>query len=311
MNATMAKFVEMEQAHGSLIIAGEKKNSNSDDRKASGARYGLFRSPEFGMGQLVDWIVEALDRVEVRTNCSVTEINKDAAGWSLKFQGRVSVGTSSVAGVVKTSGNNQPATDPETIQADGVVIATSAKVAGNILNPIDSTLADRLKQIKAASSAIVILAVDASQIERQFDGYGIIVPAILNRKVIATSFSSNKFAGRAPDGKILIRTFIGGALQSELVELSDEELVAIATDELKKTVGFEGEPEFSSVHRWRNCMPQYHLGHLELLEEIDALIGKQFGIEIAGNSYRGVGVPACIQSGYEAIKRLVVDLTGR
>ena len=125
--------------------------------------------------------------------------------------------------------------------------------------------------------------------------------------MIATSFSSNKFEDRAPDGKVLIRCFIGGALREELVELDDEKLIEMAVAELQQTVEFQGEPELMRVIRWRNCMPQYHLGHRTLVDGIEELTAKHRGLELAGNSYRGVGIPACIESGALAIKRLMAE----
>ena len=122
--------------------------------------------------------------------------------------------------------------------------------------------------------------------------------------MIATSFGSNKFEGRAPDGKVLIRCFIGGALRRELVDLDDEKLIAIATEELQRTVGFRGKPDLTRVIRWRNCMPQYHLGHRDLVDRIEKLTANHQGLELAGNSYRGVGIPACIESGARAVERL-------
>ena len=289
MNATMKRFVDMEQKHGSLIRAAENARSSAHEKQASGARYGLFRAPQKGMEQLVGWLAESLERTECRLSCQVDQIKKNDSGWKIQ--------TCSVVDGAKES--------PETIDADGIVVATSASVAGNLLGEVDGELARELGTIKAASSAIVVMGVGRDQIAGQFDGYGIIVPSVLGRKVIATSFSSNKFAGRAPVGKLLIRTFIGGALQAELVELDDEALIKIAVEELKATVGFSGQPELSRVYRWRNCMPQYHLGHVERVESIQQMTtSRHSGLELAGNSYRGVGIPACIQSGLQAIERL-------
>ena len=292
MNATMKRFVDMEQEHGSLIRAAENSKSSAHEKQASGARYGLFRAPQKGMEQLVGWLVESLSQTDLRLSCQVQQIEKTDSVW--KIQTRSGVDGSK---------------ESETIEADGIVVATSAGIAGKLLDGVDGELAQQLGTIQAASSAIVVMGVDRDQINRQFEVYGIIVPSILNRNVIATSFSSNKFAGRAPAGKLLIRTFIGGALQPELVELDDEALVKIAADELNATVGFSGQPELSRVYRWRNCMPQYHLGHVERVESIRQMTRQHRGLQLAGNSYRGVGIPACIQSGSEAIERLVDQIS--
>jgi len=284
MQATMARFVEMEKKHGSLISAAESSPGRAIESEASGARYGMFRAPKHGIGQLVDWLRNALTEVDIRTDCPVRSMSKPAARWVIQTE--------------QLGEGNNP------IHADGVVLATPASVSSLLLHSIDLGLQQKLESIEAASTAIVVLGIDKTQIAKKFDGYGIIVPSILNRKVIATSFSSNKFRGRAPDGKLLIRCFIGGALQSELLDLDDEKLVNIASDELEKTIGFSGLPELTRVFRWRNCMPQYHLGHLDLVADIERLVTLHSGLELAGNSYRGVGIPACIQSGFEAIERL-------
>ena len=285
MRATMQRFIDMEQQFGSLIAAGKAKAKKEFvSAEASGARYGLFRAPKGGMGCLVDWMVDAVERADLRTNQTVTSIKKNGAGWRV-------------------------ATVEGAVDADAVVVATGAAVAGRLLGKLDATLAASLKAITAASSAIVVLALDQKQFQsplgKDFSGYGIICPNVLGRQAIACSFSSNKFSNRAPDGKVIVRCFIGGALQADLVDWPDAELLAIAMAELRQWLGLEGEAEWSKVYRWRNCMPQYTLGHLERVLQIEQCVSQQVGLELAGNSYRGVGVPACIESGTQAARRLL------
>jgi len=285
MRATMQRFIDMEQQFGSLIAAGKAKaKKEAAAAEASGARYGLFRAPKGGMGCLVDWMVDAVERADLRTNQTVTSIEKNGLGW-------------------------QVTTSEESIDADAVVVATGAAVAGRLLGSLDSTLTENLESITAASSAIVVLALDEKQFEsslgKGFGGYGIICPHVLGRQAIACSFSSNKFSNRAPDGKVIVRCFIGGALQSDLVDRSDAELLAIAMTELRQWLGLSGEAEWAKVYRWRNCMPQYTLGHLDRVSQIERCVSRQAGLELAGNSYRGVGVPACIESGTQAARRLL------
>ncbi|MDA7911771.1 protoporphyrinogen oxidase [bacterium] len=288
MQATMARFVAMEKQHGSLIQAGRVAKEKAIQREASGARYGMFRAPKQGISELVRWIMESLPQVNFQTDANVESVAKAKSGWQITTRGT----------------DSEP---PRELEADGLVLATSAKISGRLLQSIDEKLARDLNTIEAASSAVVILGVEREQLGRDFSGYGIIVPSILKRDVIATSFGSNKFEGRAPDGKILIRCFVGGALRRELVELDDEPLVKMAIVELQRTVGFQGEPGLTRVIRWRNCMPQYHLGHRNLVDGIDELMVNHPGLELAGNSYRGVGIPACIESGALAIERLIAE----
>ena len=285
MRATMQRFIDMEQQFGSLIAAGKAKaKKESASAEASGARYGLFRAPKGGMGCLVDWMVAAVERADLRTNQAVTSIEKNGPSWRVT-------------------------TAEESIDADAVVLATGAAVAGRLLGNLDSTLAASLESITAASSAIVVLALDQEQFEsplgKDFGGYGIICPHVLGRQAIACSFSSNKFSNRAPDGKVIVRCFIGGALQADLVDRSDGQLLSIAMAELRQWLGLEGDAEWFKVYRWRNCMPQYTLGHLDRVSQIEQCVSQQIGLELAGNSYRGVGVPACIESGTQAARRLL------
>ena len=284
MQATMQRFIDMEQEFGSLIAAGKAKaQKESASAQASGARYGLFRAPKDGMGCLIDWMVEAVERADLRTNQTVTAVEKNGASWRVT-------------------------TAEEIIDADAVVVATGAAVAGRMLSGVDSQLAESLESITAASSAIVVLALDQKQFRSPlgegFVGYGIICPHVLGRQAIACSFSSNKFSNRAPDGKVIVRCFIGGALQADLVDRSDTNLLAIAMSELRQWLGVEGEAEWSKFYRWRNCMPQYTLGHLDRVAKIEQRVQQLAGVELAGNSYRGVGVPACVESGTAAARRL-------
>lgn len=286
MKATMARFVDMELGHGSLIRAAAQLQIKSIEKEASGARYGLFRAPRDGIGCLVDWLQAALVNVDVRTGSKVVSMSRVGTNWKVQVQ------------------QNQEAI--QSLIVDGVVLATPAQAAARLVQPIDGRLSSHLASIEAASAAIVAIGIDPAQLSMPFGGYGIIVPAILNRKIIACSFTSNKFAHRAPEGKLLVRCFIGGALQSELVDLDDDRLIGIATTELRKMLGLQGDLDIARVYRWRKCMPQYHLGHLDRMDQIADLKARHSGLELAGNSYRGVGIPACIQSGTEAINRLAV-----
>ena len=288
MQATMARFVAMEKLHGSLIQAGRVAKGKAIQREASGARYGMFRAPKQGISELIRWIMESLPKVDFQINSNVESVAKVGAGWQITTGGS----------------DSKPA---QKLETEGLVLATSAKISGRLLHSVDRELAEDLAKIEAASSAVVILGIDREQLGQEFSGYGIIVPSVLNRDVIATSFGSNKFEGRAPDGKVLIRCFIGGALRRELVDLDDKQLIEMAIEELRLTVGFQGKPELNRVIRWRNCMPQYHMGHRDLVDGIEELTANHQGLELAGNSYRGVGIPACIESGAKAVERLITE----
>ena len=283
MHATMQRFVDMEREHGSLITAMEKDRS-AGDQQASGARYGMFRTPDAGMETLITAITKALPQVEFKTDTMVSSIAPKhnpakGVGWTV---------------------------DKEFF--NGVVLATPAAASATMIVETDSKLANALSGITTASSAIVVMGVSREELKTNFRGYGIIYPHVDDGQVIALSFSSNKFAGRCDEDKVLIRCFIGGAMQSELVDLKDEKLLEIALSQLNLSVGFKGDPIFTDVFRWKHCMPQYHLGHLDRVKEIEELVKEHRGLEIAGNSYWGVGVPACVASGKSAAERLSAEV---
>lgn len=287
MAATMQRFVNMERSHGSLI--GAMKNAAElesatgqqhadEDRNASGARYGLFRAPPGGMSQLIDALRASLPDDCIRLNMPIHRITRDEQGWLLEH-----------------ANDNTPDE-----RFDRVIVATPAAAASSLLSQVDAGLASELAAIETASSAIVTLVIRREQLQRPFTGFGIIYPHADGGQMIAMSFSSNKFAGRCDNDLLVIRGFIGGAMQSDLVDLEDAKLVRITTEQLNRSLGFDGMPLHQAVHRWRNCMPQYHIGHLDRVARIDAAVAMQPGLAIAGNSYHGVGVPACVASGKKA-----------
>jgi hypothetical protein len=137
------------------------------------------------------------------------------------------------------------------------------------------------------------------------DGFGFVVPAVEKRRIIAGSMASVKFPGRAPEGKVLLRVFVGGALQPELGELPDDEIRQLVLEELRELIGLSGEPEFCEVIRWLSMMPQYHVGHLDLVAKIEERSAAIPHFALAGNAYRGVGIPFCIRSGEQAAERVM------
>ena len=169
---------------------------------------------------------------------------------------------------------------------------------------VSKSLSQDLSKIESASCAVIVLGFDRTQLRQSFDGYGIVVPAVLKRKLIAASFASHKFPGRAPENKVLVRCFVGGAMQGDLVDLSDEKLIDLSLAELNQLIGIDGLPELDFVYRWKNAMPQYHVGYLDRVESIETHLKALPTMALAGNGYRGVGVPICIRSGIDAATRI-------
>jgi oxygen-dependent protoporphyrinogen oxidase len=187
---------------------------------------------------------------------------------------------------------------------DALLIAVPAPAAACLLQACDPELAAELAAIEYAGCAVVSLGYKRNQIAHPLDGFGFVVPHVERRRIIAASFSSQKFPGRAPSDAVLIRVFIGGALQPELLDLPDTDLRQLAFEELATLLHISGAPVLTDIARWPRSMPQYHVGHLDRVERIEQLAACHPTIALAGNAYRGVGIPQCIASAESAAERL-------
>lgn len=286
--ATMPRFIEQERKYGSLIRAAYALRSpaEDEDRTSSGARYGLFAGLRGGMGDLVRALVERVAAsCRMRTGTKVVRCRENPASASGRFALEFGDGTAQTF--------------------DAAILTPAAYRAAEIVDAVDARLAAALRRIEYASSAIVVTGHRLADVAHPLNAFGLVVPHIERRRILAVSFSSRKFPNRAPAGHVLLRTFVGGALQPELFELDDDALVRLVKEELHATLGVQGDPEFSIVVRYPRAMPQFHVGHLELVAEIERLTAEHAGLAIAGNAYRGVGVPDAIHSGEQAAERIV------
>jgi oxygen-dependent protoporphyrinogen oxidase len=295
MAATMPQFVEYERRFGSMLRATLFNNRNSVRAKESlietahsahsisGARYGLFVAPRRGMASLVSALAERLGRCAIHLNAPVKRITRLADHWQVETLRDSAVPTRDF---------------------DAVVLALPAPIAANVLSAGFVALSRALSQIEYAGCAVVSLKFAREQITHPLNGFGFVVPQTEKRQIIAGSFASLKFAGRAPAEQVLIRVFLGGALQPELLNLSNGELARIAVEELSALLSIRGEPSMTNVARWLQSMPQYHVGHLERVDRIERLAEQLPAFALAGNAYRGVGIPQCIASGEAAAERL-------
>ncbi len=291
--ATLPRFLEMEHKFGSVIRASmsrqqeqsQRQGENATDVKSSGARYDLFAGLAGGMAELLN----ALQSV-VAAGCCVR------AGTRIR-----NVRRSGDAG----NGYQIVLADGSVETFDAVIIATTAYQAATLLSDLDSSLADELNGIDYASSAIVVTAHKLANVRHPLNSFGLVVPHRERRRILATSFSSRKFPERAPADSVLMRTFVGGAMQPELYDLDDDELSRIVMEELSDIFGVQGDPEFLLIVRYPRAMPQYYVGHLDRVARIEARTASHPGLALAGNAYRGVGVPDAIASGEAAAATVI------
>lgn len=280
--ATMPRFIEVEQKYGSLIRGLIKRQETGSEKAAgaaSGARYGMFAAFDGGMQTLIDALVAALGE-RIQTRALVTAVERVERGYTVEVRGTFH-------------------------NYDAVVVALPAYVAGQVLHSLDAALAKELYGIEYASAATVSFAWPREAIPHPLDAFGFVVPTIENRQILASTWASVKYPGRAPEGKALIRVFIGGYTGQHLVERTDDDLRAIALRELGELIGVRAEPEWTRVMRYTRAMPQYYVGHLERVARIEAYERKHPRFALAGNAYRGVGIPDAVKSGEDAAKRLL------
>lgn len=295
MQATsLSRFVEMEKRWGSLTrgvirealerkskrAADPHSDNNSKQSQVTGARYGMFVAPRQGMQTLIDRLASALgSRIRMQTPVERLERVNSPAGtqWRITAAGKEEV-------------------------FDGVVLATQAAASAKILRDTDSELSDEMASVEHASCAVVVLGMKPKQTPPPV--FGIIVPNIEGRALIAAALASHKFPGRAPEGGLLVRAFFGGALNPQVMQRTDEQLIELAQKELAEVVGIEGPAEIAKVVRWANTMPQYHVGHLEKVARIKTRVAKQPGLVLIGNAWQGVGIPDCVRLGREAARKL-------
>ncbi|MDT5122310.1 MAG: protoporphyrinogen/coproporphyrinogen oxidase [Acidobacteriota bacterium] len=286
LRATMPRFLEMEREHRSLIRAMWKRGrqqSAVESRGTSGARYSLFLSFDEGMQVLSDSLVARLKDVSIRLKTRAESVAFDASVQQWKI--RVSA--------------------DETISADAVCLALPAYASANLLRDVDAPLAAELDAIPYASTATINLAYQRADIPHTLDGFGFVVPVIERRATLACTFSSIKFAGRAPTDHALLRAFVGGALQPEIFALDEDQMVARVREDLHELLGIEKSPLFAHVLKWPRSMAQYHLGHIERVDRIRERLNSWPGLKLAGNAYTGAGLPDCIRSGESAADEIL------
>ena len=297
IRATFPKFVQMEEEYGSLIKAMLAKMTKVREMMAKKSEGGkkpvtMFMSLKGGLTDLVDAVIDSLKdnpgdsldessgKVELRTGVAVSGVEKSGEGYKINIKGA------------------------DSIYADAVVIATPAWAAAEAVKGLDAGLSEKLSAIPYASTATVSLAYDKSQLTRPLDGFGFVVARTAGRRIIGATWTSEKWAHRAPEGKILIRCFVGGSKNEELVFSSDEELVRMAREELEDIIGVTGEPLFTRPYKWIKAMPQYTIGHEGRAAAIMEAAAAHDGLYFTGSAYRGIGISDTIREAEATAKSL-------
>jgi oxygen-dependent protoporphyrinogen oxidase len=286
MAATMPRFVEMERRHGS-VVKGMRAAENAraaQSSEVSGARWSMFQSFKNGMATLPETLAARLGG-SIRKGADVVGMSRNGNAWRLALA------------------------SADSIDADAVICAAPAYAAARILAEIAPAVAKILGAISYASAATVNLTFRESDFDGPPRAFGFVVPASEHRRIIAGSFSSSKFEGRAPAGAILGRAFVGGEMSREMMSLGDDQMVAAVRDEFRALLGVSAAPGIAEVRRWPDSMPQYEVGHLARVAEIERGVSEIPAFAIAGAAYRGVGIPDCVRSGEDAADGVFAKLS--
>ena len=224
------------------------ERDGSAKTQQTAARYGQFVTLRGGLRTLVEALVHKLPAQAIRLRTPVMQVERHATNrWTVK---------------------TAPGAPLE--HFDGVLIAAHAPQAAPLLSGVDAELSRELSRIEYASSAVVTLVYHRQDIDHPLDGFGLVVPAIERRPIVAASFLTVKFPGHGPPGRAIIRVFSGGVLQPGMIDREDHELIAIAKQQMAELIGANGEPIETHVMRWRDAMPQYHVGHVACVEKIES-----------------------------------------
>jgi len=289
LSATMPRFIEMERRERSVILAlwRAARKAPAQHAGTSGARWSLFVTLERGMEELVQALAARLPAGAVRLKERVTGVAREDGRWRIT--------TASGAGHA----------------ADALILAPEAHQAARMLRYVDPGLTHLLEGIPHASSATVSLAYRRADVRHPLDGFGFVVPHAERRPIIACTFSSVKYAGRAPAEHVLLRVFLGGALDEGVLQGDDATLIQIAREQIGPLLGITVEPELARVSRHAQAMPQYHVGHADRVTAIEQAVARHPGLRLVGGAYRGVGIADCVRSGEEAAERLLEEAVGR
>ena len=294
--ATMPRFVDVERRHRSVILGlrrglvqapGDAGLATSGTSSAiggtssalsgtSGARWSLFVTFADGMETLVRTLADRLPDSAIVLGQRVGALERDGAHWRVT------------------------SADGARFDADRVILATEAHASARLLRYVDPALAVLLGDIDYAGSATVSLGFRRGEVPHALDGFGFVVPRSEGKALLAATFSSVKYPGRAPAGHVLIRCFLGGTLNAEVLREDDASLVVRARRELGEALGVAAEPGLVRVSRWPASMPQYRVGHLARVDAIQRRAAALPGLHLTGAAYRGVGIADCVRSGEAA-----------
>jgi oxygen-dependent protoporphyrinogen oxidase len=274
VRAVMAPFVAMERKHGSLITAVQSRAS-----AGNGTTPSIFTTLQSGTATLIDRMVATIPAAWIRLGTTVTEVGREESQWIVQTTAR---GTGSF---------------------DALIIAAPVDVASLLLASVDLQAAT-LTQMDSSSAVVVAFGFSGPENIALPPGFGFLVPPGSGNLLMACTFVDQKFDHRVPPGGRLIRAFFGGSAADRLMRCGNDEAVAVAQMELARILGPLPKSQVTVVRRWPRSLPQYAVGHLERMAELDSRVQQMPGLWLLGNGYRGVGLPDLIHDARAAANQI-------
>ena len=270
IRATFPRFVDLEVRYGSLIrglrATVRRPPEGSEPPPA-------FYSLPGGLTELVDALVSRLPAERLRPASAVRSVDRSGPSWNVAMA------------------------DGRRMETRAVIVAAPAHRSKALLASPDPELARSLSAIPFVSTATVLLGFRRGDIAHPLDGYGLVVPKTEGLRTTALSFSSTKLPGRAPDGHVLLRGFLGGARDPEVLALDDEDLVKTVLAEMTPVLGVRGAPVLTRVFRWPMGTPQMEVGHLDRMALLEQRVASMPGLYLTGAGIRVTGIPDSIADG--------------
>ncbi len=282
VRTVLPRFIDMEEKYGSLSRGMLEARKRMAAMARGKPKPPLFSSLKGGMQQLVDAVVAQLPRAALRTATEVKRIGFNGGVWQVGTTGR-----------------------SENFAA--VIFATPAHVAGHLLQRVDAALGDELSGISYSSSVTTTLIYERKDIAGRDLGFGFLVPRSEGRRMLACTFVHNKFPHRAPADRGIVRGFLGGLRDESALAMKDDEILSTLRGELREITGISAEPRAARVYRWERAMSQPSPGHLDRIARIEARVRQLPGLALAGNYFRGIGVPDCVHTGTQAAQHVAAS----
>lgn len=290
LQATFPQLRELELEYGGLgrgALAVRRKYRSKQTEKPTQNSRSMFLTPETGLAEIVEALIAQLKLwgTDLRCGMMAERVERTESGYCVLFS------------------------DRSRHACEGLILAIPPFASGELLRGLDPALSLELDAIPYASTATISLAYRKQDLPRPLDGYGYVIPSRAGRKALACTWTSTKFPHRAPQEFALLRVFAGRAGQEDEISWDESDLLDLAKEEGRATLRITAEPVLSRVFRWEKAMPQYNLGHPQRLKNIDRAVENLLGLALAGNGYRGIGIPDCINSGKIAAQRVLEKIS--